>query len=97
MLAEGLFGSLSRDDVPEARRLLRNSVRDAGLTRGRLLLMELTERVTRPEGRYRHEWRVGDLVLWDNRRTLHRGLAFDERFVKQFGMLLSKAIDSARF
>ena len=24
-------------------------------------------------------------------------LAFDERFVKQFGMLLSKAIDSARF
>lgn len=47
---------------------------------GRLLLMDLTERVTRVEGRYRHEWRVGDLVLWDNRRTLHRGLTFDERY-----------------
>ena len=47
---------------------------------GRLLLMELIELATRPDTTYRHAWRVGDLVLWDNRRTLHRGLAFDERF-----------------
>ncbi|MGE0417817.1 MAG: TauD/TfdA dioxygenase family protein, partial [Acetobacteraceae bacterium] len=47
---------------------------------GRLLLMELMELATRAGTTYRHEWQVGDLVLWDNRRTLHRGLPFDERF-----------------
>jgi alpha-ketoglutarate-dependent 2,4-dichlorophenoxyacetate dioxygenase len=46
---------------------------------GRLLLMELIELATRAGTTYRHEWRVGDLVLWDNRRSMHRGLAFDER------------------
>jgi len=46
---------------------------------GRLLLMELTELATRT-GTYTHTWQVGDLVLWDNRRTLHRGLPFDESF-----------------
>ena len=45
---------------------------------GRLLLMELIERATRAGTTYRHEWREGDLVMWDNRRSLHRGLPFDE-------------------
>jgi alpha-ketoglutarate-dependent 2,4-dichlorophenoxyacetate dioxygenase len=49
---------------------------------GRLLLMELIERATRAGATYRHEWRVGDLVMWDNRRSLHRGLPFDERCVR---------------
>ena len=47
---------------------------------GRLLLADLTEAATRPDLVYRHEWKVGDLVIWDNRCTLHRGLAFDESF-----------------
>ncbi len=47
---------------------------------GRLLLMELIELATRAGTTYRHEWRVGDLVLWDSRRSMHRGLTFDERF-----------------
>jgi alpha-ketoglutarate-dependent 2,4-dichlorophenoxyacetate dioxygenase len=47
---------------------------------GRLLLMELIELATRAGTTYRHEWRVGDLVMWDNRRSLHRGLPFDERY-----------------
>ncbi len=51
-----------------------------GIAEGRLLLIELLETATRPGTTYRHEWQVGDLVMWDNRRTLHRGLAFDERF-----------------
>lgn len=55
---------------------------DMDVADGRLLLMELIERATRPDTTYRHEWRVGDLVLWDNRRTMHRGLAFDERFAR---------------
>jgi alpha-ketoglutarate-dependent 2,4-dichlorophenoxyacetate dioxygenase len=46
---------------------------------GRLLLMELIERATRHGSTYRHEWRVGDLVMWDNRRSMHRGLPFDEQ------------------
>ena len=48
----------------------------------RLLLAELIERATHPDTAYRHTWSVGDLVMWDNRRTLHRGLAFDERFAR---------------
>jgi alpha-ketoglutarate-dependent 2,4-dichlorophenoxyacetate dioxygenase len=47
---------------------------------GRLLLMELIELATRAGTTYRHEWQAGDLVMWDNRRSLHRGLPFDERF-----------------
>ncbi len=36
------------------------------------LIAELTERMIRPEGEYRHRWRVGDIVIWDNRCTYHR-------------------------
>lgn len=51
---------------------------DMEVADGRLLLMELIERATRAGTTYRHKWQVGDLVLWDNRRSLHRGLPFDE-------------------
>ena len=51
---------------------------DMEVADGRLLLMELIERATRGDKTYRHEWQVGDLVLWDNRRSMHRGLPFDE-------------------
>ncbi len=44
---------------------------------GRALLGELLEHVTRPEFRYRHEWREGDLVVWDNRAVLHRATPYD--------------------
>ncbi|MFN2460393.1 MAG: TauD/TfdA dioxygenase family protein [Candidatus Velthaea sp.] len=45
---------------------------------GRLLLMDLMARATRPKFVYRHHWRAGDFVVWDNRCTMHRGLPFDE-------------------
>jgi alpha-ketoglutarate-dependent 2,4-dichlorophenoxyacetate dioxygenase len=51
---------------------------DMEVADGRLLLMELIERATYGGKTYRHEWQVGDLVLWDNRRSMHRGLPFDE-------------------
>jgi alpha-ketoglutarate-dependent 2,4-dichlorophenoxyacetate dioxygenase len=51
---------------------------DMEVADGRLLLLELIERATRAGNTYRHEWRVGDLVMWDNRRSMHRGLPFDE-------------------
>ena len=45
----------------------------------RLLLRELTEHATQPQFVYRHAWRVGDLVIWDNRATMHRGRPFDDK------------------
>lgn len=47
------------------------------LAEARMLLMDLLEHATRPHLVYSHEWRVGDLVFWDNRCTLHRGRRYD--------------------
>ncbi len=33
---------------------------------------ELTERMIQPEGEYRHRWRRGDIVIWDNRCSYHK-------------------------
>ena len=44
---------------------------------GRMLLMDLLEHATQREFVYRHKWQVGDLVIWDNTATLHRGRYFD--------------------
>jgi taurine dioxygenase len=41
------------------------------------LLNELWSYVAQPEFAWEHVWRVGDLVLWDNRCTMHRRDAFD--------------------
>lgn len=45
---------------------------------GRLLLRDLMEHATQPEFVYRHVWREGDLVIWDNRATMHRARPFDD-------------------
>lgn len=45
---------------------------------GRLLLRDLMEHATERQFVHRHTWRVGDLVIWDNRCTLHRGRAYDD-------------------
>jgi alpha-ketoglutarate-dependent 2,4-dichlorophenoxyacetate dioxygenase len=42
----------------------------------RLFLRDLIEHATQPRFVYAHEWRVGDLVMWDNRQTMHRARAF---------------------
>lgn len=44
----------------------------------RRLVDELTEHATQPAVTYQHHWAVGDVVLWDNRCTMHRGRPFDE-------------------
>src|SRR6267142_343346 len=51
---------------------------DWPIPEGRLLLRDLTEHATQPEFVYRHTWRVGDLVIWDNRATMHRARPFDD-------------------
>jgi alpha-ketoglutarate-dependent taurine dioxygenase len=43
----------------------------------RALLDELLQHSTEPERVYRHEWCVGDLVIWDNRGVLHRACPYD--------------------
>ena len=46
--------------------------------RGRALLEGLTESSTQPRFVYQHHWRLNDLVVWDNRCTLHRARPYDE-------------------
>jgi len=48
------------------------------LPEGRLLLRELIEHATQPRFVHRHAWRAGDLVIWDNRATMHRATPFDD-------------------
>ena len=45
---------------------------------GRLLLWDLMAHATQLQFVYSHAWRVGDLVIWDNRCTMHRGRPHDE-------------------
>jgi alpha-ketoglutarate-dependent taurine dioxygenase len=44
---------------------------------GQKLLDELLARATTEDRVYRHEWAVGDLVIWDNRGVLHRAAPYD--------------------
>jgi alpha-ketoglutarate-dependent 2,4-dichlorophenoxyacetate dioxygenase len=44
----------------------------------RLLLRDLTEHATKPEFVYVHKWRLHDLVMWDNRQTMHRVRRYDQ-------------------
>jgi alpha-ketoglutarate-dependent 2,4-dichlorophenoxyacetate dioxygenase len=48
------------------------------LPEGRLLLTDLTLHAAQRRYVYSHSWRKGDLVIWDNRCTLHRGRPYDE-------------------
>ena len=45
---------------------------------GRLLLRDLIEHATQREFVYRHAWRLDDLVIWDNRATMHRATPFED-------------------
>ena len=49
---------------------------DWPIPEGRLLLRELIEHATQPQFVYRHVWREGELVIWDNRATMHRATPF---------------------
>ena len=56
----------------------------AGLAQdeGRTLLEALFRHSVRPEHVYRHHWRAGDLVMWDNRCTMHRATDYDLRHAR---------------
>ena len=48
-----------------------------------MLIRNLTEHATQRQFVYRHQWRVHDLVIWDNRCTMHRGLSYDDKRYKR--------------
>jgi alpha-ketoglutarate-dependent 2,4-dichlorophenoxyacetate dioxygenase len=43
-----------------------------------IFLSDLTEHATQRRFVYSHVWRAGDLVMWDNRQTMHRSRRFDD-------------------
>jgi alpha-ketoglutarate-dependent 2,4-dichlorophenoxyacetate dioxygenase len=45
---------------------------------GRALIEELIAFATQAQFVYQHRWAVGDLVMWDNRCTMHRGRPYDD-------------------
>jgi alpha-ketoglutarate-dependent 2,4-dichlorophenoxyacetate dioxygenase len=44
----------------------------------RVLLRDLNEHATQPEFVYVHKWKLHDLVMWDNRQTVHRVRRYDQ-------------------
>jgi alpha-ketoglutarate-dependent 2,4-dichlorophenoxyacetate dioxygenase len=48
----------------------------------RILLMDLIEHATQREFVYTHHWTSGNLVMWDNRCTMHRARTYDETEVR---------------
>lgn len=50
---------------------------------GRMLIHDLMEHATQSEFVHTHHWQVGDLVIWDNRCTMHRARPFDMDLYKR--------------
>jgi len=50
-------------------------IEDLDLAEGRLILARLQEQSTQPPFVYTHRWQSGDILIWDNRCLMHRGVA----------------------
>jgi alpha-ketoglutarate-dependent 2,4-dichlorophenoxyacetate dioxygenase len=61
---------------------------------GRLLLMDLMEHATQKQFVHAHKWREGDLVIWDNRCTMHRARPFDTTQVRDLRRVTTRDIAS---
>jgi alpha-ketoglutarate-dependent 2,4-dichlorophenoxyacetate dioxygenase len=61
---------------------------------GRLLLRDLIEFATERRFVYRHVWRPGDLVIWDNRCTMHRGRPFDDTEIRDLRRATTRDVAS---
>lgn len=55
-----------------------NGIVDMPNPAGKDLIRELMEFATQDQFVYRHQWQAGDVLVWDNRCTLHRGTPFDK-------------------
>ena len=58
---------------------LTHHIADVAQKEGTILLEELIAHATDARFVWKHQWRVGDLVMWDNRCTMHRRTPFDDR------------------
>jgi alpha-ketoglutarate-dependent 2,4-dichlorophenoxyacetate dioxygenase len=61
---------------------------------GRLLLLDLMEHATKPQFVHAHKWREGDLVIWDNRCTMHRARPFDTAKVRDLRRVTTRDVAS---
>jgi alpha-ketoglutarate-dependent 2,4-dichlorophenoxyacetate dioxygenase len=61
---------------------------------GRLLLMELMEHATQRQFVHAHRWRAGDLVIWDNRCTMHRARPFDTTEIRDLRRVTTRDVAS---
>lgn len=61
---------------------------------GRLLLLDLIEHATQPRFVHAHRWRRGDLVIWDNRCTMHRARPFDATKVRDLRRVTTRDVAS---
>ena len=59
------------------------AIRGMPVPEARALLRDLTEHATQRKFVYAHEWRVGDLVMWDNRAMMHRARRYDPSEVRE--------------
>jgi alpha-ketoglutarate-dependent 2,4-dichlorophenoxyacetate dioxygenase len=50
---------------------------DWPVAEARIFLLDLLEHATQAPFVYAHQWQVGDLLMWDNRSTLHRGRRYN--------------------
>jgi alpha-ketoglutarate-dependent 2,4-dichlorophenoxyacetate dioxygenase len=82
-LLKGAIHSLVRSNPNTGRKSLylaahASMVIDWPVPEGRMFIWDLMEYATQARFVYTHKWRVGDLVIWDNRATMHRGRPFDD-------------------
>jgi len=59
------------------------AIRGMPMPEARALLRDLTEHATRRKFVYAHQWRLGDLVMWDNRAMMHRARRYDPSEVRE--------------
>ena len=61
---------------------------------GRLLLLDLIEHATQRQFVHSHPWKQGDLVIWDNRCTMHRARPFDTTKVRDLRRVTTRDVAS---
>jgi alpha-ketoglutarate-dependent 2,4-dichlorophenoxyacetate dioxygenase len=70
------------------------AIEGMGEGEGKALLAELIAAAARPEAVYRHAWRTGDVIMWDNRATMHRGRSWPVRDARVMVRTTAQAIDA---
>jgi alpha-ketoglutarate-dependent 2,4-dichlorophenoxyacetate dioxygenase len=70
------------------------AVEGLGDAEARALLDELIAQATRPEFTYQHQWQPGDVLMWDNRATMHRGRPWPDNEPRSMVRTTISAIES---